>query len=194
MANQESGSGTAADDLPATRVGARIRALRSSRRLSLSALAEQAGIGKGSLSELETGRRNPTLDTLYAVARPLGVPLAALLDDHDGATITSAEGERGGMVATRVRVLRGPATVTEVYLLRLAPGAVRSSPAHVDGVVEQVVVLAGTAVIEYGDQRARVVAGEHLAFPADRPHSYRAGEEPAEMVNVIVTPTSGAQA
>ena len=54
---------------PGIAVGARIRALRTERGLSLSALAAAAGIGKGSLSELETGRRNPTLDTLYAARR-----------------------------------------------------------------------------------------------------------------------------
>ena len=57
---------------PGAAAGARVRALRTSAGLSLSALAAEAGIGKGSLSELESGRRNPTLDTLYALARPLG--------------------------------------------------------------------------------------------------------------------------
>ncbi|TYL52174.1 helix-turn-helix transcriptional regulator [Nocardioides sp. BGMRC 2183] len=162
--------------------------------MPLRLLAEEAGIGKGSLSELETGRRNPTLDTLYAVARPLGVPLAALLDDHDGATIASSGGAADGLVATRVRVLRTATMVTEVYLLHLAPGAVRASPAHVDGVVEQLTVLAGTAVIEYGDQRVELAAGDHLAFPADQPHSYRADAGMAvEMVNVITTPQAGGE-
>ncbi|TIC86823.1 helix-turn-helix domain-containing protein [Nocardioides sp. GY 10113] len=164
-------------------VGARIRALRAARGLSLSALAADAGIGKGSLSELETGRRNPTLDTLYAVARPLGVPLAALLDDHDGASITG-----DGIVATRVRLVREPDRVTEVYLLRLAPGVRRSSPAHVAGVEEQLVVLTGAGTVEYGGAPASLGPGDHLRFPADRPHAYVAGPEGLEAVNVITTP------
>ncbi|GAA1530781.1 helix-turn-helix domain-containing protein [Nocardioides humi] len=165
-------------------VGARIRALREARGLSLSALAAQAGIGKGSLSELETGRRNPTLDTLYAVAAPLGVPLAALVDDHDGAVLA-----HGGMVTTRVRVLREPGRTTEVYLIRLAPGAVRSSPAHSHGVEEQLVVVAGSGVVEYGDGSVALGPGDHVRFAADQPHAYRAGPDAAlEAVNVIVTP------
>lgn len=180
-------------DGPAVRVGARIRSLRLTRQMSLRELAEEAGIGKGSLSELETGRRNPTLDTLYAVARPLGVPLASLLDDHDGATIASDPGPAGGMVATRVRVLRSPDAITEVYLLHLAADAERRSTAHVDGVVEQVTVLAGEALIAYGDRSSRLAAGQHLRFEADQPHAYRAiGAGPAELLNVIVTPGPGA--
>jgi len=165
-------------------VGARIRALREARGLSLSALAAQAGIGKGSLSELETGRRNPTLDTMYAVAAPLGVPLAALVDDHDGAVLA-----HDGMVTTRVRVVREPARTTEVYLLRLAPGAERVSPAHSRGVEEQLVVLAGTGVVEHGGRSVTVGPGDHVRFAADRPHAYRAGPDAElEAVNVIVTP------
>lgn len=165
-------------------VGARIRALREARGLSLSALAAQAGIGKGSLSELETGRRNPTLDTLYAVATPLGLPLAALLDDHDGAAVADE-----GVVATRVRVLREPGRTTEVYLLRLAAGVERSSPAHTAGVEEQLIVLAGSGVVEHGDGPVPLGPGDHVHFAADRPHAYRASPDaPLEAVNVIVTP------
>ncbi|GAA3658424.1 XRE family transcriptional regulator [Nocardioides ginsengisoli] len=165
-------------------VGARIRALREARGLSLSALAAEAGIGKGSLSELETGRRNPTLDTLYAVAGPLGVPLASLLDDHDGAVIGDE-----GVVATRVRVVREPERTTEVYLLRFAPGAARTSPAHVAGVEEQLIVLSGAGVVAYDDQEVAVGPGDHVRFAADRPHAYRAAADTAlEAVNVIVTP------
>ena len=65
-------------------VGARISAIRKQRGLSLSGLAREARIGKGSLSELEGGQRNPTLDTLYAIAGPLGVPLSLLTCYHFG--------------------------------------------------------------------------------------------------------------
>jgi len=71
------------DDL-ARLVGERLRAARQERGLSLGALAEAARVGKGSLSEIENGVRNPTLGTLYALAGALGVPLAALIADRPG--------------------------------------------------------------------------------------------------------------
>lgn len=164
-------------------VGARIRALREARGLSLSALAGEAGIGKGTLSELETGQRNPTLDTLYAVATPLGVPMAALLDDHDGAMVHDE-----GIVTVRLRVVREPGRTTEVYLLRLAPGVERRSPAHVAGVTERLVVLTGSGEVESAGVVQAFGPGEHVHFAADRPHAYRAGPEGFEAVDVIVTP------
>ncbi len=60
----------------AQEVGARLRRLRQDRGLSLSELARRSGVGKGTLSELETGQRNPTLETLYALTTALEAPLS----------------------------------------------------------------------------------------------------------------------
>ena len=76
------------DDL-ARIVGERLRAARRERGLSVGALADAAGVGKGSLSEIENGTRNPTLGTLYSLAGALGVPLAILLAGQAGARIAS---------------------------------------------------------------------------------------------------------
>lgn len=168
----------------AARVGQRIRALRTTCGMSLTALAAAAGIGKGSLSELETGRRNPTLGTLYAVAGPLGVPMAELVGDDGWARL-----DEDGIFTTRIRVLREDAHVTEVYLIRLAAGAVRRSPAHAAGAVERLVVLTGSGAVTYGDQRSELTAGDSVEFPADQQHSYTGSPDSGfEAVNVIVTP------
>jgi quercetin dioxygenase-like cupin family protein/DNA-binding XRE family transcriptional regulator len=76
------------DDL-ARLTGERLRTARRERGLSLGALAEAARVGKGSLSEIENGVRNPTLGTLYALAGALGVPLATLLADRPGVRVAS---------------------------------------------------------------------------------------------------------
>ncbi|GAA4735102.1 XRE family transcriptional regulator [Nocardioides endophyticus] len=170
---------------PGAAAGARIRALRTERGLSLSALAAAAGIGKGSLSELESGRRNPTLDTLYAVAGPLGVPLALLVDFREGSVVADE-----GFETVLLHTERTATTTSEVWLLRVDAGVTRSSPAHQAGVVEQLVVLAGSCRVEYADQVVDLGAGDHASWPADRPHRYTAGEHAdLRAVNVIMTPT-----
>lgn len=169
---------------PGAAVGARIRALRAERGLSLSALAAAAGIGKGSLSELESGQRNPTLDTLYAVAGPLGVPLAVLLDFDAGAVAADA-----GFEAVLLHTERSAVATSEVYLLRVEAGVTRSSPAHQPGVVEQIVVLAGSCRVEYADQVLDLASGDHAAWPADGPHRYTAGRgADLRAINLIRSP------
>lgn len=170
---------------PGAAVGARIRAIRQERGLSLSALAAAAGIGKGSLSELESGRRNPTLDTLYALAGPLEVPLASLVDFQDGAVVADE-----GFETVLLHTERTAEATSEVWLLRVRAGVTRSSPAHSTGVVEQLLVLAGSCRVEYGGASIEASAGGHLVWPADVPHRYTAlGDIDLRAINVIVTPS-----
>lgn len=62
-------------------IGDRIRRFRTERGLSLSQLAEQAGVSKGYLWALENDpdTRRPSADTLFAVAKALGVTIADLM-------------------------------------------------------------------------------------------------------------------
>jgi transcriptional regulator with XRE-family HTH domain len=61
------------------RIGMRIKALRQKRKLSQEALAERAGITRGYLARLETGRHEPTLTMLGKLAKALKVEIGGLL-------------------------------------------------------------------------------------------------------------------
>jgi transcriptional regulator with XRE-family HTH domain len=64
-------------------IGQQIRLRRDAHGLSLSALAEQSGVSKGYLSQLETGSaQNPSVDTLSRIADALGTPLSDLLGEE----------------------------------------------------------------------------------------------------------------
>jgi transcriptional regulator with XRE-family HTH domain len=52
-----------------------LRAARRWRGLSQGDLAEQAGISQGYLSDLQSGRRAGTAETLRMISRILGIPL-----------------------------------------------------------------------------------------------------------------------
>jgi transcriptional regulator with XRE-family HTH domain len=56
-----------------------LRRLRKDRRLSQEALSFEAGLDRTYISLLELGRRSPTLDSLVALSRALGVTLAEIV-------------------------------------------------------------------------------------------------------------------
>ncbi|MEU6848463.1 helix-turn-helix transcriptional regulator [Actinacidiphila alni] len=62
-------------------VGERIRRYRQERSLSLTQLAQEAGVSKGYLSALENNpaSRRPSAETLYGIAKALGVTMSDLL-------------------------------------------------------------------------------------------------------------------
>ena len=78
-------------------LGARLRAHRTARGLTLAQAAELAGLSIPYISNLERGRGNPTLEALRALAEALQQPVAVLLgedgseDDFDPAELVLAE-------------------------------------------------------------------------------------------------------
>ncbi|WP_073257753.1 helix-turn-helix domain-containing protein [Cryptosporangium aurantiacum] len=181
---------SAFSDDPAV-VGRRIRALREERGISLSALARRAGIGKATLSGLETGVRNPTLETLYAVTGQLGVPLAALLGPQAaGQPQTDAPVVVHGAAveATLLEVFDDPDATYELYRIRVRAGATQVSPAHPAGVTEHLTVFRGEVTAGPVDASLRASAGGYLRWAADTPHTYAAGADDVEAALLIRTP------
>lgn len=74
--------------LPPFAVGPRVRVLREARRLSLSDLAQRAGISKAYLSQLENDPgKKPSAEIVWRLARALDVPITRLLGVEDGPSL-----------------------------------------------------------------------------------------------------------
>ncbi|GAA0400145.1 XRE family transcriptional regulator [Microbispora corallina] len=155
-----------------TDIGSRLRRLREARGISLSALARSAGIGKATLSGLELGTRNPTLETLYSVAGALGVPLTALVLEPGAPPAEAVRVPGAAVTATLLEVFEEPTATFELLRMHVRPGVVQHSPPHAPGVTEHVTVYAG--VLRAGPVDAPLVAGpgEHISWQADVPHIY----------------------
>jgi XRE family transcriptional regulator, regulator of sulfur utilization len=155
-----------------TGVGGRLRRLRESRGISLSALARSAGIGKATLSGLELGTRNPTLETLYAVAGALGVPLTALVLEPGARPAAAADVRGAAVTATLLEVFEEPGVTFELLRMRVSPGVVQQSPPHAPGVTEHVTVFEGVLRAGPADAPLLAAPGEHISWRADVPHVY----------------------
>lgn len=154
-------------------VGRRVKRLRQDGGLSLSELSRRSGVGKGTLSELETGQRNPTLETLYALTTALGRPLSAVLDDP--APGVAAGGVSGSAVtAVLLERYEDEGAATDVFRVTIAEGATQESAAHVPHTTESLMVLSGTAVVGLPDAPQTAGPGGHAHWPADAPHFYSA--------------------
>lgn len=180
---------------PSATVGTNLRRLRLARGLSLVELGRLSGLAKGTLTQLEAGRANPTIETLQALARALGAGLADLVADPPA---VAAEVVRAGEgPVTPGRFLTGRlinrshlgTMVAELFEVALAAGATHHAQSHAGGVIEQAYVLRGT--VELGPEGHEVVLGpdDHARFPADRPHSYRSLDGEARFLIWQLLPT-----
>lgn len=152
--------------------GARLRGLRQARGLSVSQLARLTSLGKGTLSELESGRRNPTLQTLYAVTTALGVPLSAALPPGELQQPAAAPISGDAIDAVLVDRFVDAQSTTELYRTRLRAGRQQDSESHAAGVTEHWIVYAGTVAMGPVDRMVHLGPGESTRFTADVPHRY----------------------
>ncbi|MBY0338553.1 MAG: cupin domain-containing protein [Acetobacteraceae bacterium] len=60
-------------------IGARLRAIRAAKQMTLLQLAQQTGLSSSMLSLLERGKTAPSIGTLVALGSALGVPTSELL-------------------------------------------------------------------------------------------------------------------
>lgn len=63
-----------------TRLGKNIRRLREEQGWSQEDYADRAGIHRTYVSDIERGRRNPTITVVEKLAQPFGIAAGRLLD------------------------------------------------------------------------------------------------------------------
>ncbi|MEU2269043.1 cupin domain-containing protein [Streptomyces olindensis] len=76
-------------------VGARIRQARLERGTSLRALAREVGVSASLVSQIETGKSQPSVSTLYAITTALGISVESLFDAREGPGATALPAVRG---------------------------------------------------------------------------------------------------
>lgn len=154
-------------------VGRNVRRLRTERQLSLGALADRAGLAKQTLANLESGRGNPTIETLLATARALGVGATWLLTEWGSPVIVhrSGDAEWEGGPRERRRQLDDIFGTGQVLtsVVRLNAPAV-AAPPLATGTLLHAYVLAGRVLAGTLDDQHRLTSGDFIRFPADVPH------------------------
>ena len=77
-------------------VGARIRKIREQRGLNLHELARLCGISASALSNIETGKRDLRVSSLYRIAAALRIDASKILEEAAEAEEETATGTQGG--------------------------------------------------------------------------------------------------
>ena len=165
-------------------VAANVRKLRQRAGFTLADLAAASGLGKSTLAQLESGKGNPSVETLWAIAAALAVPFARLVEEEgpamrvvrasDVPPVKSEEtpGWAGRVLATTER--RG---TFELYALDLRAGTTRHAAPHYAGVFEYLLVVSGRLRTGPVGQAVELAAGDLVSFSADTPHDYEALED-----------------
>ncbi len=137
--------------------------MRIARRLSLSELARATRMSKATLSSVESGRSNPTIETLAALAAALRVPLGELLEEPPLAEIRIVRAGRLDHLEEAGVGLSERAWEPH----RLEEG----EPAAA-GTRAGIYVLEGKLIAGPVERVTELSAGDYASFPTDVPHVY----------------------
>ena len=165
---------------PLATIAAALRRERERVGVSIAELARRAGVAKSTLSQLEAGTGNPSIETLWSLGVALGVPFSRLVEPPTPAirVIRSGEGPRirseqadytGTLLAAGSRHAR-----RDIYVIEQEPGEVRDAEAHTPGTVEHLVVAAGRMRVGPAGEEVDVGPGDYASFAGDVPHTYTA--------------------
>ncbi len=160
-------------------VGANLRRLRTDQSLSLSDLARSSGVAKATLSALESGRGNPTLETLSALAAALEIPMGDLITAADPPPVTIVRSDEGTNVPGTANDLRliarfTPGGTVEVYEAQWPKRSTRNAGGHGPGTREHVFVTRGGLKVGPLGREVGLSGGDYATFAADEPHLYEA--------------------
>lgn len=186
-------------DAMGAQFGKTIGRLRKAGSLSLGELAEQSGVAKSMISQIEKNESNPTLATITRLSRALGTSVEAVLsandsDDH-GPFVEHALSKDTPILKSEdglctLRIIGSADTIefAQWYDFTALPGGKLESSPHPDGSVENLSVLSGTLCVTVDGVSQTAGAGETLRYHADREHIIEnVGTDAAHatMVNIL---------
>lgn len=162
-------------------LGRNLQTLRLAKGLSLSQLANNAGIAKSNLSRIEQGDGNPTIETIWRLAVQLNVPFGDLI-----ARVPASLGENGIQVKLIDQGNDNPRV--DVYWMSCAPNTRKLSEAHISGTTESITMISGELYAGEEDHMHVLRAGDTFSFAADKPHRYETGDLWSTLIMVITYP------
>ena len=175
-------------------IGGNVRKKRHERHWSLDELADSSGVSKATLSQIESGRVNPTVATLWKIAQSLETELSQLIRNEGEIFRTFSVTRSGdlprltGTTGVEIKVL-SPITMAgklELYFLTLEPGAVLASEAHEPGSCELITVISGEVQVEAGRNSVRLESGDVLNYQCDTSHRISNPGRSAAVLHMVV--------
>ena len=176
-------------------VAKNVRRLREENKLSMEELAKLSGVSKSMLAQIERGKGNPTLSTLWKLSNGMKVPFDALTVRPKMPYEIVKTAEIQPILEDDGKVKNYPLFPDDenrrfaVYYLELEPESYWESEPHLRGTTEFITVFCGTVEIKAADKRFPVAEGESIRFKGDTIHSYQnIGNETAILHMILYNP------
>jgi transcriptional regulator with XRE-family HTH domain len=180
-----------------TPLGARIKSLRLERELQQRQLAEKADLAPSMVSQIESGRLTPSLNTLRKIADALGVTIATLFDGQPAGRIqvsrlrdypvVSFDGSTEQWSVLGAGLFEGRIRAVVSTLAPRSRGVTTDKVVIKPGQMKLFYVLDGKVALLYNGERHALDAGDSALLDGGTPHGWEnLGAKKARVLWVIL--------
>ena len=173
-------------------VSVNLRRIRKSKQMSLDNVAQETGISKSMLGQIERGEANPTIGTIGKIISGLRVNFMDLIASPQEESylvrrklLSPVKEEEDGYVSY-VYFPYEQGRDFEIYEITVRPGRSYRCTSHGERTMEYLVVCDGELSLEAGEECHLLGAGDAIRFHTDRAHVYRnSGDAPLKFFTVF---------
>ena len=152
-------------------VGKNLIALRKKHNISIGKLSRLTGLSKASISQIEQGDGNPTINTIFKIASAFHVPYSELLESRETTAKAIFKDDvplavsPDGSLRTYTYFPSTPERSFKIMLLELGPTCAHKIDSA-QGAERYIVVKNGSLAIEVGEFSYYLMEGDAISFSA----------------------------
>lgn len=169
-----------------------LKSIREKKKLSLDKLSELTDVSKSMIGQIERGESNPSIQTLWKIAKGLKISFTALID-QSRADVILVERDRispilGDNSKFRIYPIFPFDEISrfEVLRIELDPGASSFSEPHDNNTKEYVMVSGGEFTLKTDGKQYILNAGDSIRYPGDKEHSYHNCSDEQTIVFMVI--------
>lgn len=178
-------------DKAAQNIASNLTKLRKLKNLSQTQLAKLAGMTRASIAAIESGSSNPSLELLIKLSACLKISIDEMISAPKAECVFIKADDvpldrRSKNGVTLKKLLPDKIPATDMDELILEAGALLTGSPHIEGTREYFTCVRGQIKVAVLRQIYILNKGDVLAFPGDKPHSYKnEGASSAQGISVV---------
>ncbi len=159
-------------------IAVNLKRIRTSKGMSLDVVAEQTGVSKSMLAQIERGTANPSIGVLGKIVSGLRLDFNELIQTPplDSYLVRTEETPPIKEVPDQYRVWNcfpiEDNHMVEIYRIDIEPDGIYASGSHGERTREYLAVMEGELTVELKDGEHIVTAADVFRFESDQFHRY----------------------
>lgn len=170
-------------------IGSMIRSIRKRKNITIAQICKETGLSQGFMSQVETNKTSPSINTLESIAQTLQVPLSYLLlqQEERMQVIRKEERELTSSGPDQLKVSHlGHTSSMRMMLVEVPPGASTGELPIAHQGEEVHLVVKGTIYAEQGEDRFELHEGDSFSWNSSVPHRVKNIREDTAIILISV--------